>query len=152
MFRNKVTYSSSIDYLFASIVYLATNPSWWARSPKSLATELSLNQEKLEQVFTTFTGIYRTSHDVNKESGQHTYSLHARFAQRKDGKFGEPANTSWLGELDKEMLALIIDFVLKSAEQDRTTKRTIITNLVSGTAAVVAAITAVAVAIMKHGP
>jgi hypothetical protein len=50
-------YADNIDYLVSSILYLATHPEYWSRTPRGLATELSLDETRLGAVFDAFPGI-----------------------------------------------------------------------------------------------
>jgi hypothetical protein len=111
-------YSDNIDYLFASITYLGTHTFWWARSPLAMARELQLDEIRLQNVFNGFPGIFRKSVRTAENTGQHFYSLQARYAQRKGGDVSDPEQESYIKPLDPDHLRLILDFVLKMAEQE----------------------------------
>lgn len=160
-------YSENIDYLFASIVYLGTHEFWWARSPRAMSRELQLDEHKLQQVFDGFPGIYRKSIRTDKGSGQHFYSLQARYAQRKGGDVQDPEQESYIAPLDPNKLQVIINFVLRMSEQEakkadqdltreqQTHTRSVgmRTNVISMAAAVLSAATAVAIALYgRHNP
>ncbi|HEX8223726.1 MAG TPA: hypothetical protein VF605_07920 [Allosphingosinicella sp.] len=74
-------YSEHVDYLVASVIYLATQRGWWARTPSAMAGELSLDGTKLRAVFEGFPGIFRKSKRAGS-NGEHFFSLQARYAQR----------------------------------------------------------------------
>jgi hypothetical protein len=141
-------YTDHIDYLVSTIVYLSTHGFYWARSPSNMATELSLDKHRLSKVFDGFPGLYRRS--VRRSSaGEHYYAVQARYAQREGGDTEDPEEISYIAPLPVERLKLLIDFVTQSAEAERTNRRAWITNTISMSAAIVAAIAAVAVALMK---
>ena len=76
------------------------------------------------------------------------YSLQARYAQR-DHQGKPDQRVSYIPPLETEKIRLLQDFVLKSAEDERIRKRTIIGNGIAAGAAVVSAVTAIVVALMK---
>lgn len=82
-------YADNIDYLLASILYLGTHTFYWARSPSSMASELSLDQDKLADVFRAFPGIYRSSKRTSPQ-GEHYYALQARYALKEGGRHRGP--------------------------------------------------------------
>ena len=142
-------YSDHIDYLVSSLVYLSSHSYYWARSPTNMATELSLDAERLRKVFDGFPGLYRRSVRTSS-SGEHYYAVQARYAQREGGDIGDPEQISYIAPLPTERLKLIIDFVVHSAEAERASRRAWVVNTVSMTAAIVAATAAVTVALLKH--
>jgi hypothetical protein len=139
-------YSDHIDYLLASVFYLATQRGWWARTPRRMAEELSLNEARLLAVFEGFPGIFRKSARPGDE-GQHFYSLQARYAQRDH--YGQREEVTDIVPLDTEKIRIIYDFIHKSAEDERTRWRAMVGNSIAVTAAVISALTAVVVAYLK---
>lgn len=139
-------YSDHLDYLVASIVYLATQRGWWARTPQRLAAELSLDEARLRTTFENFPGIFRKSTFTDNE-GSHFYALQARYALRSDYQTQEREVD--VPPLPIETTRLIYEFVLRAADDERTAKRTWIANLIAVLAAIVAAASAVAVALVK---
>jgi hypothetical protein len=111
-------YSDNIDYLLASIIYLGTHTYWWARSPRNMAKELHLEEGRLQEVFDGFPGIFRKSDRVDKKTHQHFYSLQARYAQREGGDEKDPDQASYIEALDVHKLQLIMNFILKMAEEE----------------------------------
>ena len=148
MTQTSVRYSEHIDYLIASIIYLGTQRGWWARTPNRLAAELSLDEAKLTVVFDGFPGIFRKSAKPS-ETGQHYYSLQARYALRADYTEGEERTD--IPTLPIETTRLIYDFVLKAADDERALKRFTTSNRIAVGAAVVSALTAIIVALMAAG-
>ena len=136
-------YSTHIDYLVASVLYLGIQDYWWARSPKEMARERSLDETKLQAVFEGFPGIFRRSTRLNADNGQHMYSLQARYAQ-KDGKTPPDKQISYIPPLDTEKIRMLLDFILKSADDERVGRRNRAGNLVAVLAAIVAAVAAIA--------
>lgn len=131
-------YREQIDYLVSSLVYLGTHSYYWARSPSNLASELSLDAKRLQDVFESFPGLYRKSKSKTA-NGEHYYAVQARYAQRGGEDTSEPEKISYIEPLSTEQLRLIIDFVQQSAEAERAGRRAWITNTVSTLAAFVAA-------------
>ena len=74
----------------------------------------------------------------------------ARYAQREGADTGDPEEISYIVPLPVERLKLLIDFVTQSAAAERIIRRAWITNTISMSAAIIAAIAAIAVALTKH--
>ena len=102
-------YSNNLDYLLASIIYLGTHTYWWARSPKSMAAELQLNEQRLERAFEGFPGLFRKSVRTDKETGQHYFALQARYAQKEGGDIADPEQTAYIKPLSTDELTMLID-------------------------------------------
>jgi hypothetical protein len=144
-------YSPNIDYLFASIVYLGTNEYYWARTPQKMATELQLEEGRLQKLFDEFPGIFRKSIDASEENGQHYYSLQARYALREGKEPIDIAVDSMIKVMQPNQLDVVIDFVLKMAEQESKEsdrRHTRINALLAATVAVVAAVLAATAAVV----
>ena len=139
-------YSDHIEYLTASVIYLATQRGWWARTPAALAEELSLDHAKLALVFDGFPGIFRKSTRPSN-TGEHYYSLQARYAQRDD--YGQPEEVTDILPLETDKSRLIYNFSLRSADDERTRQRTWIGNSIAVGAAIVSATTAIVVAVVR---
>jgi len=133
-------YSKHVDYLIASVIYMATHKRWWARTPTNLGKELSLDAGKLRLLFEGFPGIFRKSPRPSG-NGEHYYSLQARYAQRTDYTAKEEKID--IPPLDTDKTRLIYDFILKSADDERTRVRTWTGNGIAVTAAVISAIAAI---------
>lgn len=136
-------YSENIEYLTASVIYLAIQRGWWARTPAAMASELALNHSKLVEVFNGFPGIFRRS-ALPSETGEHYYSLQARYAQLTD--YDRDERTADIPPLDADRIRLIYDFILRAADDERSAKRALIGNSISVGAAVIAAISAIVTA------
>jgi hypothetical protein len=141
-------YSDHIDYLVSSLVYLGSHSYYWARSPSNLAKELSLDAARLQEVFDGFPGLYRRSVRLS-ETGERYYAVQARYAQREGGDTADPDQISYIAPLSSERLQLVINFVTQSAEAERAGRRAWITNSISMFAAIIAAGSAVTVAVIK---
>lgn len=144
-------YSDHIDYLVSSLVYLGTHSYYWARSPSNLAKELSLDPAHLQMVFDGFPGLYRRSVRLS-ETGEHYYAVQARYAQRDGVDTSDPDQISYIAPLSSERLELIINFVTQSADAEHASRRAWVTNSISMTAAIIAAVSALAVAVLKEPP
>jgi hypothetical protein len=139
-------YSDNIEYLTASVIYLATQRGWWARTPAALSAELSLDHGKLKQVFEGFPGIFRKSTRPSS-TGEHFFSLQARYAQRDD--YGQKEEVTDILPLDADRIRLIYDFILKAADDERAQKRAMVGNSIAVAAAVMAALAAITSAFIK---
>jgi hypothetical protein len=71
-------YNENLDYIIAAITYLGTHTYYWARTPKNMSSELSLDEKKLTSILTGFPGIFRRSRTISKEYNQNFFSLQAR--------------------------------------------------------------------------
>jgi len=142
-------YSDNIDYLVPSIFYLATNEGWWARSAQEMARELSLDKHHLLRVFEGFPGIFRKSLVVDQHDKRHFFALQARYAGRTGDDLGEGERAIDVPPLSKDHLKLILDFVQQTAESEQLNRRTMITGSIAMLAALVAASSALGVALMK---
>ncbi len=143
-------YSDSIDYLTSSILYLATHEYYWARTPRGLARELSLDEERLQEVFNAFPSLFRKSLNPG-DYGQHFYSLQARYAQREGSDTAEPEKISYIKPLETDKIQLLLDFVLKMTEHEKIDSRTEATQNLSKIAITVSSLTAIFVAVTKLG-
>ena len=139
-------YSDNIQYLVPSSMYLGTNAGWWARSAGNMAFELSLDEGRLLAVFEGFPAVFRKSRIVDQQTGQHFFALQARYAQRVGGNLDEAERAIDVPPLATDHLKLVVDFVLRMAEDERVARRTWIANGIAIAAAVVAACAAIAAA------
>jgi hypothetical protein len=153
--RIKTRYSDSIDYLVATIIYLGTNDTWWARTPKTMADELQLKEHALKMVYEDFPGLFRKSARVSQENGQSHYSLQARYARRQGPDFSEPDETTHIAPLDLDQLNLLLEFVAKQPDreltrlaQEQSNRAGLRTNFVAAGAAIIAALAAIAGALI----
>ncbi len=137
-------YSENIDYLVSSILYLGTHADYWARTPGGLAKEISVDEDRLRAVFEGFPSIYRRSPGTD-EKGQYRYSLQARYA-RREGRGQEPKS---IALLTTDRMQMVLDFVHRMTEHEQSGRQVKWTNYVSVMAAVIAAVTALAVAFGK---
>jgi hypothetical protein len=140
-------YSEQIDYLQAAVVYLATQPRFWGRRATHLARELSLDEARVRRVLEGFPGIFRRSPEAGKD-GEYYYALQARYALRQD--FTRKEYRSLIPPLPPEMIKLIYDFILKSADDERSRRRSLASNSIAVTAAIVSAFTAIYVATIRE--
>lgn len=135
------SYSSNIDYLVSSILYLGSHTYYWARTPSGMSSELTLDELRLQQVFDGFPGLFRKSKTRSK-NGQPYYSLQARYALREGGDTSEPDKVSYIKPLETDRMELLINFVLQMAEHEKSDARNSATNWVAVIAAVVSALAA----------
>ena len=142
----EMRYSDHVDYLIASVIYLGTQKGWWARTPTAMASELSLNSEHLKTVFEGFPGIFRKSARPSS-TGEHFYALQARYAQRT--QYREREEITDIPPLETDKIRLIYDFILKSADDERTRHRAYLGNGIAVGAAIISALTAIVVAYLR---
>jgi hypothetical protein len=148
--KKKNEYSKDLDHLIASIVYLGTHTYYWARTPANLAAELSLSEGRLQTVFDDYPGLFRKSGKPSK-SGQHFYSLQARYAQREGGNTVEPEQVSYIAPLTTDKLQMLVDFVKHAAEREQEMSLRMLSNGIAVLAALVSAASAIFIAFAKSG-
>jgi hypothetical protein len=123
---------------------------WWARSAPSLGTELSLNPERVQEVFDRYPMIFRKSLYI-EESKAHSYALQMRYARRKDGDIDHPPKVSHFPVLSEAQVISLIDFLVRISSLENTVGASQRGMYVAVLAAIVSAATAIAVAILKGG-
>jgi hypothetical protein len=143
-----VKYSNRVDYLISSIVYLGTHSYYWARSPKDLSRELSLDERNLQLIFDGFPGLFRKSHRLAPH-GQHYYALQARYAQREGGDTKDPEEVAYIEPLNSDKIKMLLDFVLKMAEHEKVAFRGWTANIVSIVAVLISAVAVIWAATLK---
>jgi hypothetical protein len=141
-------YSNNVDYLISSIIYLGTHNYWWGRTPVNMAKELGMDGTRLANVLAGFPGLFRRSKEPALNN-QYYYSLQARYAQYDAKEGEEPETLSDIAPVNVEKLKLLLDFVLKMAEQEKMDRRGWITGGIAVAAAVIAAIAAVTAAFIR---
>jgi hypothetical protein len=114
-----------------------------------MARELSLDENRLLDVFESFPGIFRKSIRIAPH-GQHYYALQARYAQREGMDTADPEEISWIAPLDKDKLQLVISFVTQAAEAERVNGRAWLTGSIAMAAAIISAVAAVTTAVLRH--
>jgi hypothetical protein len=138
-----------VDCLVPLIAYLGSNPYWWARSAPSIS-KLGLDPNRVQILFDRYPMIFRKSNYI-EESHAHAYALQMRYAQRKDGQTDQPAQVSYFPVLSEQQVLALIEFLVKLSNLETTVRSSKRTALISVIAAVASAITAIAVAVRKHG-
>ena len=137
-----------IDYLVPLVTYLGSNPFWWARSAPSLAAELSLDQNRVEEVFSRYPMIFRKSLYI-KESSAHSYALQMRYAQRKDGDTDHPPKVSYFPVLSEDQVISLIEFLVRLSSLETTVRSSKRGIYIAVLASIVSAATAIIVAVLK---
>jgi hypothetical protein len=140
----QMKYSDDIDYLLAATVYLASSTYWWGRTPQRLANVLSLDETRLATVLKGYPGIFRQSKTI-ADNGQVSFSLQARYAHfaSKDG--GEPTSSDDIPPIEAAELKLVLEFIQKMAEHEKTDVRAQRSNVIAVGAAVISAVAALTV-------
>jgi hypothetical protein len=141
-------YAACVDYLLSSILYLGTHEYYWARSPGALASELSLDEQKLQAMFDEFPGLFRKSHRT-ATNGQHYYALQARYAQREGEDTKDPEEISYIAALETDKLDMLLRFVMQMTEHERTGRRGVVANIVSIVAVAVSAAAVITAALVR---
>jgi hypothetical protein len=111
-----------------------------------MARDLALDSTKLQAVLDGFPGLFRKSRQTD-DAGNPFYSLQARYALRTE--YGPVERSTKIPPLPVESVKLAYDFILRSADDERSARRTFVGNTIAVTAAVVSAFTAIIVAILK---
>jgi len=76
-------------------------------------------------------------------NGERFYCLQAWYAQKEGGDTADPEQVSYIAPFEKDKLQFLLIFVLSMAEAERTVRRAWVSNAISVTAAIIAAIAAV---------
>ena len=133
-------YSNHLDNLLALITYLAL-ARWRSRSPNGLSRDLGIDESAITATLDGFPGLFRKSQEVFTTAAgpQNSYTLHARYAQRRPRGFDPvakvPAGTKNLAalpdpessqdghgeELNADTLRTLLDFVIERARAERET-------------------------------
>jgi hypothetical protein len=142
----RTKYSDHIDYVVGAIIYLGTFTYWWARTAKFMARELHLDEQRLQTALDIFPGIFRR---VEKKDLQAYYSLQARYAQYISKEGEDPDPDSDIPPVDTDRLKLVIEFVQKMAELERTDARTWWAQFGSIAAVIISAIAVIVAATIK---
>jgi hypothetical protein len=133
------SYSRHLDNLLALITYLALT-RWRSRSPNGLSRDLGLDETAITTTLNGFPGLFRKSRSMYPTDAgpQSSYTLHARYAQRRPRAADQstnvfPATTENLAslsdpestqdgtgeELNADMLRALLDFVTEQARAER---------------------------------
>jgi hypothetical protein len=137
-----------LEYLIPLISYLGSNPFWWARSAPSLAKELALNEDRVQQVFERHPMIFRKSRFID-ESKAHSYALQARYAQRRDGQTDHPPQVSAFPVLSESQVISLIEFLVKLSALETGVRSARTSAVVAVSAAIISALVAISVAFLK---
>ena len=137
-------YAPAVDILLPAIVYLGTHDTYWARSPSSLAKELSLDEGLLRAKLEGFPSLFRKSARLSP-GGQPYYALQARYANREGLDIDDPDEIHWIKPVCEDRLKTIVSFVTGMAEAERAGHR----SWIAVVAAIVAAIAAITSALVR---
>lgn len=142
-------YSDNFDNLVALITHLSST-SHKSRTPSNIAKSLSLDSSEVLKTLEDFTAFFRKSKKVSEENGEHYYTVHLRYARRKqekkEGVVSKP--------LEPEELSSLINLVTHMVSQEQETSRLYLdlkqryrnlfwSNIVTVIAAIIAAVAAV---------
>ena len=134
------SYSNHLDNLIALITYLGLT-RWRSRSANGLSRDLGLDERSITSTLDAYPGLFRKSRDVySTDAGrQHSYTLHARYAQRRPRAIDpvaqvapgtknlaalsdpEPSQDGSGEELSADTLRALLDFVTDQAKAERET-------------------------------
>jgi hypothetical protein len=159
-------YSDHVEVLLALITYLGLT-SWRSRTPNGLARDLRLDEGAVTEALELFPGLFRRGLNNETPAGlQPSYTLHARYAQRRprdasaaiegahDG--GTPSPNHPRGsrdgrgeELDVDTLRTLLDFVTQEARAERAARQQRHSQVWVVVGVAVAAITSVVAAVIQ---
>lgn len=146
-------YTENFNTLVALVTYLAST-EFKSRTIPTMAKDLGLNLEEVKAVLQKFTGFFRKSIYVD-ESGEHSYTLHLRFARRRLGSGVisseplEPEELTSLLDLISKMVANENEMSILYLDLKQRNRTLLWTNMITMIAALVAAGTAIATAFIK---
>ena len=135
--------------IVGAAVVLGSNPYWWARSAPSLPQELSLDPNRVQQLFERYPMIFRKSRYIEASKAE-SYALQWRYAQRRTGDLEQPPQVSNFPVLKESQIISLIDFLVRISNVETAFRSSKRTGYVSAGSAVVAAIVAICAAFLSH--
>ena len=142
-------YSDNLDYLIGAITHLASSERFWARTPGDMARELSMDESRLATMLERFPGLFRRSGNV-AQSGQHFYSLQARYVNRPRNIDDTALEHEMIAPLAAEQSTQLLNFVLQAAQAEMHISDARRANFIAVGAAVLSSLTAIAVAFFRY--
>jgi hypothetical protein len=140
-------YSDDLDILIALISYLALS-QYKSMRPSKLAERLALELDLVIKVLDRYKGIFRKSFKTHNETREHYYTLHMRYALRfEEGARNEEQEEG--PKLSSDQVNILLRFVIDKAAQENALKNERKKNLITMTAAIIAAIAAITGAILN---
>lgn len=143
----KNEYSKDLDTLVALVSYLAFC-QYKSMRPSRISDRLSLNVEEVRDVLERYKGLFRKSNRTNSESGEHYFTLHMRYAQRREE--GEiEVQEEQLKPLTSEQFDSLLKFITDKAAHEEGFKVIRIKNWITMVAALIAAVAAIFGTLLK---
>jgi hypothetical protein len=145
-------YTGNFDTLVALVTYLAST-EFRSRTIPPMAMDLGLDPEEVKAVLQKFTGFFRKSR--NAEGGEHSYTLHLRFARRRleggviSSDTLKPEEFATLLELISKMVANENEMSRLYLDLEQRNRTLLWTNVITMIAALIAAGTAIATMLIK---
>ena len=119
-------YTDKADVLIALVSNLAVTRKKSLRAT-IIAEDLGLDPVEVTLALQTFKGLFRQSKRVHKETKQHFYTLHLRYALRSQARAANEQADEEADEddvarqpLSDEQIAMLFEFVARMVEQERT--------------------------------
>lgn len=144
-------FKEHFDTLIALVTHLSST-HLKSRTPSNIAKSLGLDPAEVLKVLQLFPGFFRRSKD--QEGGEYYYTVHLRYARRKQGDPSEslsPEELSSLFDLITQMTShehesSLLSVEIKEAQKgiQQTTRITVIVAIMSALTAIIAAVIAVA--------
>ncbi len=109
-----LNYTENIDVLMALVTHLALTRRK-SRTPANLASDLGFGGSDVERVLNGFPSLFRRSKNTSKETGEHFYTLHHRFALRTQEGGDDPAREP----LSDAQLGTLVSFITAMENSER---------------------------------
>lgn len=116
-FKKKALYSESLDILVALVTHLGYT-DWNMRSTNGLAKAVGHTEAEVSQILEEFKSLFRKSGYKSKK-GLIYYQLHVRHALRWKDEIDEEGSENDKLPLDPATVNALLDFIVKSADQER---------------------------------
>ena len=145
-------FTEHFDTLIALVTHLSST-HFKSRTPTKISEALGLDRAEVMKVLDLFPGFFRRSKNQSQEDAEYFYTVHLRYARRKQADSSESLSPEELSSLfnlitqmtthehESSLLALELREAQKGIQQ--TTRITVIVAIVSALTAIVAAVIAV---------
>lgn len=150
-----VSFADDFQILCALITHLGAHEKWQSRTPSEIAGSLAMERSEVERVLGSYPCFFRES--ANRKNNERCFTVHLRYARRKispttGSHESEPMTPEEIGMLVStltQMVGLEKEESHFLRELRSNNKRQTFTNLVALAVAVIAAISALVVALLK---
>ena len=122
---------------------------WWHRTPKNLATALSISEADITRVLESYKGLFRKSPNVAKKSKDPLYTLQLRHARQWLHQDANDEATK--PPLEPQYLVALLDFISRRADEETRRGYTVRAAWIAAGVAVLASIANIVVTLLASG-